>query len=140
MAKQTEAGATKKHLNEGLGLEVFDYQNMKGEMYKKYVDLVYGKVQDPDDPNERRAGGLNTNKMYVFDVYHVTPREKRLYPKSNSDRTMIADGFELMKDKPVMTGTKTTLKYALELNSMLYAKIAGSNNNPIQYFLLQQPK
>lgn len=133
------AVATKpKHLNEGLGLERFDPSAMRGEKYYEYLDLVEGKVIDRDDPNQRRAGGLNANKQYVFEVYNVTPQEKRLFPRSTTDKTMIPDGFELRENKPRQV-TTTFLKDALILNNCLYAKIAGNNNNPIFYYILQNP-
>ncbi|MCD6012890.1 MAG: hypothetical protein K0Q79_2752 [Flavipsychrobacter sp.] len=143
MANQNQrnsgAVADKKHLNEGLGLEQFNYAEMKGEMYNKYLDLVEGKVIDPDDPHQRRAGGLNANKQYVFEMWNVKPIEKRLFPKSRVDNTMVPNGFELRENKP-RTVTTTYLKDVLLLNRALYAKIAGDNNNPIFYYVLQIPK
>lgn len=140
MSKPNEGGmpTKKKHLNEGLGLEQFDYEAMQGAMYDKYLDLVQGKVIDEDDPKQRRSGGLNANKQYVFEVYNVRPLQKRLVPKSLTDKTMIPNGFELRESKPRQV-TTTYLKDALLLNTALYAKIAGDNNNPIFYYILQKP-
>lgn len=140
MSKQNEGGTPtkKKHLNEGLDLGQFDYGNMQGAMYDKYIDYVQGKIIDEDDPHERRSGGLNANKQYVFEVYNVRPLQKRLVPKSLTDKTMIPNGFELRESKPRQV-TTTYLKDALLLNTALYAKIAGDNNNPIFYYVLQKP-
>lgn len=140
MSKQTDGGmpTKKKHLNEGLGLEAFSPDNMRGKNYYDYLDLVEGKVMDADDPMQRRGGGMNMNKQYVFEVYNVKPFEKRLFPRSTTDKTMIPDGFELRESKP-KTITTTFLKDAILLNGALYAKIAGDNNNPILYYMLQSP-
>lgn len=139
MAKTTEAGATKKHLNEGIGLEAIDYNNMRGDMYEKYLQIVQGKVIDEDDPLQRRHGAaISAHKKYVFEVYDVKPIKKRLFPKSQIDTTVIPDGFELKSNKPYQT-TTTFLKDALLLNECLYANIGGNNNNPIYYYLLQKP-
>ena len=141
MTTTDTAGAVKKkHLNEGLGLEQFDYSNgLRGEEYEKYLQIVEGKVIDPNDPKQRRAGGINAHKKYVFEVYNVTPKKVRLFPRSLTDLTMIEDGFELKISKPVSI-TTTFLKDALALNTSLYSAIGGYNNNPIFYYLLQIPK
>jgi hypothetical protein len=128
----------KKHPNEGLDLDKYDYRNMKGSMYNEYIDYVDGTISDPDDPNGRRVGGLDGEKQYVFEVYNVRPRTKKLYPQSKVDNTRVGDGFDLFSDRPVMV-TKTFLKHARLQNTMLYANIGGANNNPIYYYLLQKP-
>jgi hypothetical protein len=131
------AGAEKVHPNEGLGLEAIDYKAMRGAMYRKYLDIVEGKLTDPDNILSPRSGGLNGNKKYIFEVYNVEPHQRALYPGvPNSPR--VADGFELRKDKPVQVVT-TFLKDALLLNAQLYAKIAPGAELQILYYLLQKP-
>ena len=140
MSKPTDGGTPtkKKHLNEGFGLEAFNPDSMRGDNYYKYLDLVEGKVVNEDDPLQRRSDSMNVNKQYVFEVYNVKPFEKRLFPRSTSDKTMIADGFDLRESKPKAI-TTTYLKDAILLNTALYAKIGGDNNNPIFYYMLQSP-
>ena len=143
MAEPKGPSATvKKHLNEGIvGLEKFDYNNMTGKMYKEYIDLVQGKIILDEDGEEtgRRGNGL-PDKQYSFDVYNVRPKTKRLYPKSTIDNTRVPDGFTIFQSKPVSVGTKVFLRHALALNESLYSNIGGANNNPILYYVLQQPK
>ncbi len=138
MATKNDAGASKKHLNEGIDLSGFDYSAMRGQMYENYLQLVEGKIVDEDDPRQIRAGGLNGHQKYVFEVWNVKPKTKRLYPKSQIDTTKVPDGFELVSNKPYMV-TTTFLKDAIGLNAALYANIGGANNNPIYYYLLQKP-
>ena len=132
-----QSGTGKPHLNEGIGLERFNYDNMTGKQFAEYLDLVQGKVMDEEDPLQRRGGGL-PDKKYVFEVYNVRPKMKRLYPQSRVDNTKVPDGFTLFQSKPTSI-TTTFLRYALLQNESLYSQIGGANNNPIYYYLLQIP-
>jgi hypothetical protein len=136
----------KKHLNEGISLEQFDYTKMVGKPFNDYIDLVEGTIIDEDDPLERRGGGLDQTKNYMFEVYKVSPEWKKLYPKSQKDDTMVLKGFKLLNSAPIKT-SNTTLRSALMLNSQLASKqtggqYPGTTGNvgvTYEYYLLQKP-
>ena len=135
MAKQEK----RVHLNEGIDLSGFDYRQMSGECFKRYNDLVLGAVEDEDAPRIVRSGGLDMRRKYMFDVYRVQPRYRRLYPKSALDTTEVLDGFELVKDAPLRS-TCTFLRHVVQLNGQLDSKQrAGDTAQPVyyEYYLLQ---
>ena len=140
-ANKPKQDATANHLNDGIDLSEFNYKEMRGDMFNKYIDLTEGRVLDEEDPHERRGGGLDRSAKYKFDVYKVEAVYARLYPKSQVDLTKILKGFTLVKDAPIRE-TICELKDAIELNMQLKGKHATGNQRAPQYeyYLLQQPK
>ncbi len=140
MAKQTENAVLKKHPNEGIGLDTFNYSydTMREENYNTYLDIVEGKQLNPKDYRSPRTGGLNAHKKYVFECYDVRPIMEEVYPgMKDSPRKCV--GFNLVNSKPKVT-TTTFLKDVLLLNQSLTSFIGGGGNNPvILYYLLQKP-
>ncbi len=139
MSKPQAGAETKQHLNEGLGLEQFDYSDgLRDEAYNAYLDIVEGKKINPKDFRSKRSGGLNGQKKYVFEEYNVRPIFEEVYP-GMKDTPKVCVGFKMVTTKPLKT-TTTFLKDAILLNRALDAMIGGANNNPIFYYLLQIPK
>jgi hypothetical protein len=147
MSKQTADVSAKKHLNEGLGLEAIDYENMEGENYSRYLDIVNGNVQNPTAPKHKqvRGGGLPGQQMFTFEVMDVRPIIRQVYDGIDGS-PKYCDGFTIVSRKPKMV-TNTYLKHVIGstgnngINSMLTAQIGGTNANsvPIFYYLLQKP-
>ena len=140
MAKSTENGVLKKHLNEGIGLDEFNYSydTMQGDNYSRYLDIVEGKQVNPKDYRSKREGGINAHKKYVFECYDVRPIMEEVYP-GMKDSPRKCTGFTLVNNKPKVV-TTTFLKDALLLNTALTSFIGGGGNNPvILYYLLQKP-
>lgn len=137
--KTPRLDAKAKHLNEGIALDAFDYGKMVGKPFEEYRNMVEGEIIDEDDPKQRRAGGIDSTKKYVFDIYKVTPVYKRLFPKSTIDTTQILAGFSLEKSAPIRS-TTTFLKHALLLNGQLESKQVSGNGSAItyEYYLLQK--
>lgn len=139
---QAAPGALATHPNDGIDLSEYDYKNMVGKPYERYRDMVEGPVLNENDPNQRRGGGLNVQKKYLFDVYKVVPVYQRLFPLSKIDTTQILSGFKLVSDTP-MKSTTTFLRMALQFNEQLDShQTSGPGGATVTYtyYLLQQPK
>ena len=141
MANETKLkpGAEAAHPNEGIKLDGFDYENLKGSKFHEYLTLVQGELTDPDDKTSPRQGGLDVTKKYRFGVYDVQPRYKRLFPGSKVDNTEYLDGITLVRSQPKKS-VLTTLRNALLLNGQLVSKqVTGDGGSaPVyQYYLLE---
>ncbi len=122
--------------NDALDLSEFNYKLLKGESFKKYVELVgdrsYTEIVEGEVIPVR--GTLLENDQYDFEQYKVKPIRKMRYAgveKSPMDYI----GLELVNDTPIHV-SRMTVKTALELNSQILNQhsIAGHG----KYYLLKK--
>lgn len=125
-----------KNPNDSLDLSGIDYRNLRGEVFKKYVELVGDRsYKFLDDGEEKEVRGkLLENDHYVFELYKVKPIRRPRYVGVEGTPVDYV-GLEITSDKPIHT-TSISVKMALELNSQILNahSIAGHG----RYYLLKK--
>lgn len=105
----------------GLGLEKFDYKNLKGKSFKEYVELVgdrsYVTVDEETGKEIPVVGQLKQDAEYDFEQYRAKPVFKMRFA-GVPNTPMDFNGIELVKDAPEHT-TRISVGTALELNSQI---------------------
>lgn len=112
-------------------LQEFDYDNLKGDMLKKYLTFVEG---ERDDEGAFVAAGLVRRKKYDFGLYKVRTVKKKLYPRMKDSPTYV-DQIVLREYKPV-NYTRITVDHAILLNSQYETDHFAQGHGT--YYLLKQ--
>lgn len=117
-------------------LASIDYNNLKGEAFKKYVAIVGDRsfvVLDEETGQEKQVvGQLQQDKEYDFELYRAKPIRRPRYV-GVKDSPMDFVGIELVNTKPEHK-TRIPVKVALEANAQILNQhsIAGHG----RYYLL----
>lgn len=119
-------------------LASIDYKNLKGEQFKKYVELVgdrsYRTVNDETGEELPVVGKLRQDKSYEFEQYRAVPIFKSRFP-GIKDSPMDFIGVELLRDKPEHT-TKIPVSVALEFNAQILNQHSRAGHG--KYYLLKK--
>lgn len=115
----------------------FDYNDLVGEEFMKYCQMVEGDIRELQEFQialRMNNGKLSLNKEYQFDIYYAYPVVLRIDSKDPKSMKIVA-GIQLKDGKAVRTKTRMTLKMALTINRNISF---GSSNAPVEYLLLNQ--
>jgi hypothetical protein len=123
--------------NTKLDLSGFDYKSLKGENFKKYVQLVGDKNYQTKNENGRYTaieGSLLLEDNYDFQRFKAKPiRQERFEGMEGSPVDYV--GIQILNDTPEHT-TRITVGTALELNSQILNSHSLANNG--RYYLLKK--
>jgi hypothetical protein len=104
-----------KNHNAQIDLKGFDYLNLKGEAWKKYLELV----GDYFDPDEKRhvTGSLQLYQLYDFKLYRAKPVIVERYPGiKDSPKDLV--GIELVSEIH-LNATRLELRHANDYNQQI---------------------
>jgi hypothetical protein len=112
-------------------LSQFDYSKLRGAQFKKYFELVEGKVMHQKSHSmAERQGGMNRTKKYLFDKYRAYAIKEETSPGFKE-----IVGIELVKTTPVNVGMRLPLQHAVTLNHYLGE---ATSSYPMDLYLLNQ--
>lgn len=135
-----EAEANEKpKVTEKIDLSEFNYKNLTGESFEKYVDIVGDRsvtVIDKETGKESlgRSGKLQENENFTFELYKVESVMKVRFPGVKDSPSDFV-GVKVKDDKPIQT-TKIPIKVAHELNSQILNAHSRAGNG--RYYLLKK--
>lgn len=104
--------------NEGLDLEGFDYNNLSGDDFKKYENLIKS---------------LDWNSLYDFELYKAVPVKEARYPGMEGTPFDVV-GIKLISTTPIAK-SRITAKAVTNLNAQLPN---GTPSVPCFYYLLKK--
>lgn len=134
MAKRNQNDATETELD----LSDFDYHNLTGDKFKKYVELAgdrsYRVVDKETGEETPIVGDLKENDIYTFVLHKVDVVMKPRFP-GVKDTPMDFNGIKIKTDKPEHT-TRIPVKTAHELNAQILN--AHSRAGHGKYYLLKK--
>lgn len=107
--------------NKDLALQNIDYQNLNGDTFKEYQEVV---------------NGLFLNDKYDFEMWLATSVRKFRVNEDNGEREEYISGITLNGNKPIQL-TRIKLKDALEMNKQVSHNQGERGNS--KYFLLAKP-
>jgi len=118
-------------------LSGIDYKNLKGETFKKYVQLV-GDRSFVEINDEGKAvpvvGKLQQNDSYDFEQYRAKPIFKDRFPgMEGTPRDYV--GIEIIRDKPEHT-SRIPVSVALEFNAQILNQHSRAGHG--KYYLLKK--
>lgn len=104
-----------------LNLEEFNYKDLTGSSFKKYVELTGDRsfVEVDKETGEEKGvvGSLELNKQYDFQLHKVEVVRKKRYVGVDGS-PMDFNGLKVKNDKPE-TFSRMPLYVALDLNSQI---------------------
>jgi hypothetical protein len=114
-----------------------DYKNLKGETFKKYVQLV-GDRSFVEINDEGKAvpvvGKLQQNDSFDFEQYRAKPIFKDRFPgMEGTPRDYV--GIEIIRDKPEHT-SRIPVSVALEFNAQILNQHSRAGHG--RYYLLKK--
>lgn len=119
-------------------LSEFDYKNLTGKSFRKYVELVgdrsYHEIDEETGAEKEVTAKLRDNDHYVFELYSVDVVMKVRFP-GVKDSPNDFNGVKVKNDKPIHQ-TNIPVHMALEYNRQILN--AHSRAGHGRYYLLKK--
>lgn len=137
-ASPAAAQQEKSVVNAKLELDQFDYNDLTGANFKKYVELVGDKVFTVFDAESGEvtpvAGKLQQNEVYDFQQFRAVPVFKPRFPGMKGTPNDF-NGIKLKNTIPEHT-TRMSVANALEMNSQILNQHSVAGHG--RYYLLKK--
>lgn len=119
-------------------LDSIDYKNLKGDNFKKYVELVgdrsYSTIDEETGKEIPVVGKLRQDQSFDFQQFRAKPVFKDRFPgMENTPKDFV--GIEIVRDAPEHT-TRIPVHVALEFNAQILNQHSRAGHG--RYYLLKK--